>query len=108
MTTQEMQDIANRHLKEYINQFMAKEDCLENLSCTAIAVKFQEHLSQEDNILKYQDLLAGGNIYEKLIDEYKKLDDADKVDVWNNPKKVLDKIMEAQYNMFAYIFDGER
>lgn len=95
MTTQEMQDIANIHLKEYINQFMAKEDCLENLSCTAIAVKFQEHVSQEDNILKYQDLLVGGNMYEKLIDKYTKLDDVDKADVWNNPKRVLDKIIAA-------------
>lgn len=95
MTTQEMQDIANIHLKEYINQFMAKEDCLENLSCTAIAVKFQEHLSQESDILKYQYLLVGGNIYEKLIDEYARLDDTDKADVWNNPKKVLDKIIAA-------------
>lgn len=95
MTTQEMQDIANIHLKEYINQFMAKEDCLENISCTAIAVKFQEHLSQESDILKYQDLLVSGNIYEKLIDEYTRLDDADKADVWNNPKKVLDKIIAA-------------
>lgn len=95
MTTQEMQDIANIHLKEYINQFMDKEGCLENLSCTAIVVKFQEYISQEDNILKYQDVLVGGNIYEKLIDEYIKLDDADKADVWNNPKKVLDKIMVA-------------
>lgn len=95
MTTQEIQDTADIHLKEYINQFMAKEDCLENLFYTAIAVKFQEHLSQENNILKYQDLLVGGNIYEKLIDEYTKLDDADKADVWNNPKKVLDKIIAA-------------
>lgn len=95
MTTQEMQDIANIHLKEYINQFMAKEDCLENISYTAIAVKFQEHISQEDNILKYQDLLVGGNIYEKLIDEYIKLDDADKTGVWSSPKKVLDKIRMA-------------
>lgn len=95
MTTQEMQDIANIHLKEYINHFMAKEDCLENLSYTAIAIKFQEHLSQEDNILKYQDLLVSGNLYEKLIDEYTKLDDADKADVWNHPKKVLDKIIAA-------------
>lgn len=95
MTTQEMQDIANIHLKEYINQFMAKEDCLENLSYTAIAVKFQEHISQEDNILKYQDLLVGGNMYEKLIDKYTKLDEVDKADVWNNPKRVLDKIRVA-------------
>ena len=95
MTTQEMQDIADMHLKEYINQFMAKEDCLENLSYTAIAVKFQEHLSQENNILKYQDLLVGGNIYKKLMDKYTKLDDADKADIWNDPKKVLDKIMAA-------------
>lgn len=95
MTTQEMQDIANIHLNEYINQFMAKEDCLENLSCIAIAVKFQEHVSQEGNILKYQDLLAGGNIYEKLIDKYTKLDDIDKADVWSSPKKVLDKIRVA-------------
>lgn len=95
MTTQEMQDIANIHLKEYINQFMNKEDCLENISYTAIAVKFQEYISQEDNILKYQNLLVGGNIYEKLIDEYVKLDDADKTDVWSSPKKVLDKIRMA-------------
>lgn len=95
MTTQDMQDIADIHLKEYINQFMAKEDCLENLSYTAIAVKFQEQLSQENDILKYQDLLVGGNIYEKLIDEYIRLDNADKEDIWNNPKKVLDKIIEA-------------
>ena len=95
MTTQEMQDIADMHLKEYINQFMAEEDCLENLSYTAIAVKFQEHLSQENNILKYQDLLVGGNIYKKLMDKYTKLDDADKADIWNDPKKVLDKIMAA-------------
>lgn len=95
MTTQDMQDIADIHLKEYINQFMAKEDCLENLSYTAIAIKFQEQLSQEDDILKYQDLLVGGNIYEKLIDKYTKLDDADKADIWNNPKQVLDKIIAA-------------
>lgn len=95
MTTQDMQDIADIHLKEYINQFMAKEDCLENLSYTAIAIKFQEQLSQENDILKYQDLLVGGNIYEKLIDKYTKLDDADKADIWNNPKKVLDKIITA-------------
>jgi hypothetical protein len=95
MTTQEMQDIADIHLKKYINQFMAKEDCLENLSYTAIAIKFQEQLSQENDILKYQDLLVGGNIYEKLIDKYTKLDDADKADIWNNPKKVLDKIIAA-------------
>lgn len=95
MTTQEMQNIANIHLKEYINQFMDKEDCLENLFCTAIAVKFQEYISQEDNILKYQDLLMSGNIYEKLIDGYAKLDDADKADVWSSPKKVLDKIIAA-------------
>lgn len=95
MTTQDMQDIADIHLKEYINQFMAKEDCLENLSYTAIAIKFQEQLSQEDDILKYQDLLVGGNIYEKLIDEYIRLDNTDKEDIWNNPKKVLDKIIAA-------------
>lgn len=74
---------------------MAKEDCLESLSYTAIAVKFQEHISQEDNILKYQDLLVGGNLYEKLIDGYTRLDDADKADIWNNPKKILDKIIAA-------------
>lgn len=93
MTIQEMQNITNIHLNEYINRFMAKENCLENLSYTAVVVKLYEYISQKDNITKYKELFIGDNIYEILIGKYVKLNDVDKADVWHNTQKVIDKIM---------------
>ena len=93
MTIEEIQNIANIHLNEYINRFMATENCLENLSHTAVVIKLYEYISQEDNITKYKELFISDNIYEILIDKYVKLNDIDKANVWHNTQRVIDKIM---------------